>query len=107
MRKAFAALAVLLIPLTVLSQAVALGTAGAAQSGQGVTPSTITVGITYPDVAAIRNLINVDPGDYRRPTPPSSIRSTPPAGSTVARSCPSSPPSTLWGRRPRPPRAPS
>jgi ABC-type branched-subunit amino acid transport system substrate-binding protein len=65
MRKALAALAVLLISLTVLSQAVAFGTAGAAQTGQGVTPSTITIGITYPDVAAIRNLINVDPGDYQ------------------------------------------
>jgi ABC-type branched-subunit amino acid transport system substrate-binding protein len=64
MRKAFAALAVLLIPVAVLSQAVALDTAGAAQSGQGVTSSTITVGITYPDVAAISNLINVDPGNY-------------------------------------------
>ncbi|MGP0031069.1 MAG: ABC transporter substrate-binding protein [Acidimicrobiales bacterium] len=46
-------------------QLVAAGAAaGAAQSGQGVTPTSIKVGITYPDVAAIRNLINVNPGNY-------------------------------------------
>jgi ABC-type branched-subunit amino acid transport system substrate-binding protein len=31
----------------------------------GVTSSTIKVGITYADVSAIRNIINVDPGDYQ------------------------------------------
>jgi ABC-type branched-subunit amino acid transport system substrate-binding protein len=64
MRKSFAAAAVLLIPLITLSQGVAPGAAGAGPSAQGVTSSTIKVGITYPNVAAIRNLINVDPGDY-------------------------------------------
>ena len=41
------------------------GSADAAQSGQGVTPTTITVGITYPDIAALKGIINVDPGNYQ------------------------------------------
>lgn len=31
----------------------------------GVTPTSIKVGITYPDVAAISNIIDVDPGNYQ------------------------------------------
>ena len=62
MRKASAALAVLVSSLVSVA---GFGTASAAQSGQGVTSKTITIGITYPDVAAIRNLINVDPGNYQ------------------------------------------
>jgi hypothetical protein len=38
--------------------------AGSGQSGQGVTPTSIKIGITYPDVAAIRSVINVNPGNY-------------------------------------------
>jgi hypothetical protein len=38
---------------------------GASAQAQGVTPTSIKVGITYADVAAIRNLINVDPGNYQ------------------------------------------
>jgi ABC-type branched-subunit amino acid transport system substrate-binding protein len=34
-------------------------------SGQGVTARTIKVGITYPDLAAIRNIVNIDHGDYK------------------------------------------
>ncbi len=63
MRKTTSAFAVLLASVTGL---VVAGTgAAAAQSGQGVTAGTIKVGVTYPDVAAIRNLINVDPGNYQ------------------------------------------
>jgi len=65
MRKTFMALAGLLVAATGFTQLVALGTAGAESSGQGVTASAIKVGITYPDVAAIKNLINVDPGNYQ------------------------------------------
>ena len=65
MRKALAALAGILTVATASAQLVTAGAAGAAESGQGVTPSTIKVGITYADVAAIRNLINVDPGNYQ------------------------------------------
>jgi hypothetical protein len=63
MRKATSALAVLFMSATGL---VAAGAgAGAAESSPGVTAGTIKVGVTYPDVAAIRNLINVDPGNYQ------------------------------------------
>jgi hypothetical protein len=65
MRKSFIPLAVLISAVIGLTQLVAIGVAGAAASGQGVTASSIKVGITYPDVAAIRNLINVDPGNYQ------------------------------------------
>jgi ABC-type branched-subunit amino acid transport system substrate-binding protein len=44
---------------------VATTTGAGADSEQGVTPSTIKVGVTYADVAAIRNIINVDPGNYQ------------------------------------------
>ena len=64
MRKALVVLAGLLTFTTGLAQLITASAAGAAQSAQGVTPSTIAVGITYPNVAAIRNLINVDPGNY-------------------------------------------
>jgi ABC-type branched-subunit amino acid transport system substrate-binding protein len=63
MRKASAVLAVILV----CSFGVDLITTtnASAQSQQGVTPSTIKVGVTYADVAAIRNIINVDPGNYQ------------------------------------------
>jgi ABC-type branched-subunit amino acid transport system substrate-binding protein len=65
MRKVFAAAAALTTSLTGL---VALGTTGIADaaqaSGQGVTPTTIKVGVTYPDLSALKNVINVDPGNY-------------------------------------------
>jgi hypothetical protein len=66
MRKAISAIAVLLGSLTVIIQIVAVGGAeGAVQAGQGVTSNSIKVGITYPDVAALRSIINVDPGNYQ------------------------------------------
>src|SRR5215469_7005058 len=62
MRKATAVLAVLVCSFGV---DLVTTTNASAQSQQGVTPSTIKVGVTYADVAAIRNLINVDPGNYQ------------------------------------------
>ncbi len=38
--------------------------AGADQSGQGVTPTSIKLGITYLDAAAVRSIVNIDPGNY-------------------------------------------
>ncbi|HEY6429718.1 MAG TPA: ABC transporter substrate-binding protein [Acidimicrobiales bacterium] len=64
MRKSIAAIAALIVLVTGSVTLIAAGAAGAASSGQGVTTGTIKVGVTYPDVAAIRNLINVDPGNY-------------------------------------------
>ena len=37
----------------------------AEQAGQGVTPTSIKLGITYLDAAAIRNIVNIDPGNYQ------------------------------------------
>ncbi len=66
MQRALAGFAALLISMTGLIQLGSLSpAAGASAQGQGVTSSSITVGVTYPDVAAIRNLINVDPGNYQ------------------------------------------
>jgi len=64
MRKASAAVAAFLI----CSFGVELTTTtsvASAESQQGVTANTIKVGVTYADVAAIRNIINVDPGNYQ------------------------------------------
>jgi Periplasmic binding protein len=71
MKKALASLASLTVLLTAAVGLVQLGAAGSAsaagqgQSGPGVTAKTIKVGITYANVAAIKNLINVDPGNYQ------------------------------------------
>ena len=66
MRKAFASLAGVLMVAGGASPMLLTGSvAGAAQSAQGVTPTTIKVGITYPDVAALKGIINVDPGNYQ------------------------------------------
>ena len=35
------------------------------QSGQGVTPTSIKLGITYLDASAIKNIVNIDPGNYQ------------------------------------------
>jgi hypothetical protein len=65
MRRAIAASAVLLLSMTTIVQLLAVGSAeGASQNGNGVTSTSIKVGITYPDVAAIASIINVDPGNY-------------------------------------------
>jgi ABC-type branched-subunit amino acid transport system substrate-binding protein len=34
-------------------------------SGPGVSAATIKVGVTYPDLASIRNVVNIDHGDYQ------------------------------------------
>ena len=39
--------------------------AGASAQVQGVTPTSISLGITYVDVGAIRNVIKVDPGNFQ------------------------------------------
>jgi ABC-type branched-subunit amino acid transport system substrate-binding protein len=66
MRNAFAVVAALTSSLIGLVALAPTGTASAAQaSGEGVTTDTIDVGVTYADVGAIRNIINVDPGNYK------------------------------------------
>jgi hypothetical protein len=64
MRKSIAAIAACITFVTGFATLAASGVAGAATSGEGVTAGTIKVGVTYPDVAAISNIINVDPGNY-------------------------------------------
>jgi ABC-type branched-subunit amino acid transport system substrate-binding protein len=64
--EALAVLAVLPIVMAGLLLTEPVGAAvSSSQSAQGVTPTTIKVGITYPDVAAVKNLVNVDPGNYQ------------------------------------------
>jgi ABC-type branched-subunit amino acid transport system substrate-binding protein len=64
MRKAIVAL--LLCSLAGIVQLAAVGAAdGAPPAGQGVTATSIKVGITYPDVAALKGIIDVNPGNYQ------------------------------------------
>jgi ABC-type branched-subunit amino acid transport system substrate-binding protein len=67
MRKALAVVAVFLVPMVALLLQATSDGAGAAQSQStpGVTPTSIKVGITYPDVAAISTVISVNPGNYQ------------------------------------------
>lgn len=65
MRKGLVGLVGLLAISTGLSQLLWAGSVGAAQSAQGVTAKAIKVGITYPDIAALKGIINVDPGNYQ------------------------------------------
>ena len=66
MRKAITATAIFLLAMTTIVQLVAIGfVEGATPEGSGVTSTSIKVGITYPDVAAIASIINVDPGNYQ------------------------------------------
>ena len=67
-------------------------------SGQGVTPTSIKFVVTFPDVAAIRQIINVDPGNYQVAYQSLFNQTTPRAVSTDARSCPSTPWSPRSGR---------
>jgi hypothetical protein len=49
-----------------IMQLVCVGSSeSATQNANGVTSTSIKVGITYPDVAAIASIINVDPGNYK------------------------------------------
>ena len=50
--------------LVALAPGIADG-AGDNQSGQGVTPTSIKLGITYLDTAAIKSIVNIDPGNYQ------------------------------------------
>jgi ABC-type branched-subunit amino acid transport system substrate-binding protein len=65
------ALAVLIVlPIVIAAriqtQPVGVAAAETSRSAQGVTPTTIKVGITYPDVAAVKNIISIDPGNYQK-----------------------------------------
>ena len=67
MHRIFMAIVVTLMAITALILAVSVIADGAAddQSGQGVTPTSIKLGITYLDAAAIQNIVNIDPGNYQ------------------------------------------
>jgi hypothetical protein len=65
MRKSLSALAGLLTVAMGIVLLVPTGAVGAAQAAPGVTAGTIKVGITYPDLAALKGIINVDPGNYQ------------------------------------------
>jgi ABC-type branched-subunit amino acid transport system substrate-binding protein len=47
-----------------LAASTAANAGSESQNGPGVTSSTIHIGITYPDLTALRSVINVDPGNY-------------------------------------------
>jgi ABC-type branched-subunit amino acid transport system substrate-binding protein len=47
------------------TEPVDVAAASSSQSAQGVTPTAIKVGITYPDVAAVRSIVNINPGNYQ------------------------------------------
>jgi ABC-type branched-subunit amino acid transport system substrate-binding protein len=53
--------AIIVLPLA-YSTAPAAGSES--QDGPGVTPATIHIGITYPDLTALKSVINVDAGNY-------------------------------------------
>ena len=66
MRRTFTGITVVLATITGLVLT-GPGAAGgtAAGLGQGVTPTSITLGITYLDTAAIKNVVNIDPGNFQ------------------------------------------
>jgi Periplasmic binding protein len=66
MPKAITVRAAVLLVVATIIQLVSVGfSEGATQEGNGVTSTSIKVGITYPDVAAIASIINVNPGNYK------------------------------------------
>jgi hypothetical protein len=71
MRKAFAVVAAGLAGLGALSAcstkstASSTGSSSGRSSAQGVDSSTIRVGVTYVDFSAIRNIVDIDQGDFR------------------------------------------
>jgi len=83
------------------------GNAGAAPSAQGVTPTTIKVGITYPDIAALKGIINVDPGNYHVAYTTLINQLDAKGGINGRKIIPCSPQSTRSGRPARRPPAPS
>jgi len=48
-----------------LQLATTASASASAGNGPGVAPSTIHIGITYPDLTALKNVINVDAGNYQ------------------------------------------
>ncbi len=64
MRRTFAALGTFAVVIGLLALT-EVSSAAADSSGPGVTPTSIHIGITYPDVAAIANIVNLDPGNYQ------------------------------------------
>jgi len=66
MRRALTVIVAALIAITGLILVVPGIAEGAAdQSAQGVTSTSIKLGITYLDAAAVRSIVNIDPGDYQ------------------------------------------
>ncbi len=64
MHKSLVALVTVCIPLAGLLQLLAIAADGAqSESGTGVTSKTIVVGVTEPDTAAIKAIINIDAGN--------------------------------------------
>ncbi len=65
--EALAVMVVLVVVIASLLKTEPLDAAAASsESAQGVTPTTIKVGITFPDVAAVKSIVNVNPGNYQR-----------------------------------------
>jgi ABC-type branched-subunit amino acid transport system substrate-binding protein len=66
MRRARAVIvaAVMIAGLILVAPGIADG-AGDNRFGQGVTPTSIKLGITYLDTAAIKNIVDIDPGNYQ------------------------------------------
>ena len=67
MRRALFSVAAALTAITsliVVAPEIANG-AASAQSARGVTPTSIKLGITYLDAAAIKSVVNIDPGNYQ------------------------------------------
>jgi hypothetical protein len=67
MHRAFAAAVAALVVITSLIFVVSGSASSAAtdQAVQGVTPTSIKVGITYLDTSAIKNIVNIDPGNFQ------------------------------------------
>ncbi len=67
MHRAFVATVAALLAITSLVLVVSGSAGGAAndQAGQGVTPTSIKLGITYLDTSAIKDIVNIDPGNFQ------------------------------------------
>ena len=67
MRRALTVIVAALITITGFVLVAPEFAVGAADdhSGQGVTPTSIKLGITYLDAAAVRNIVNLDPGNFQ------------------------------------------
>ena len=67
MHRACIATVATLLAITSLIPVVSGSASGATndQAGQGVTPTSIKLGITYLDTSAIKNIVNIDPGNFQ------------------------------------------